>query len=124
MVRLLAVAACVVALAPRVVRAADEDATARARSHFEIGRGYFRLGNYSEALREFTAGYELAPRPQFLVNLGQCHRMLRDYDHARAMFEKFLAEAPADDPERAAVEQLLEELKGMSNPPAVAPAPA
>jgi tetratricopeptide (TPR) repeat protein len=120
-----AVAMVLVLAAALPARADDEQALARARSHFEIGRGYFRLGNYAEAVREFTAGYDLAPRPQFLLNLGQCYRALHENARARAMLEKFLADAPADDPERPAVLKLVEELKQQPDEraPAAAPAP-
>src|SRR5262245_51526681 len=88
---------------------AEEDSMARARAHFEVGRGMYRLGNYSEALREFSAGYQLAPKPQFLINLGQCYRKLNQLTRAHQMYEKFLAEAPPNDPERESVKRLLAE---------------
>jgi tetratricopeptide (TPR) repeat protein len=106
------------------------DGTARARTHFEAGRALYILGNYSDAIREFAAGYQLAPRPQFLLNLGQSHRKLGDLTKARDMFRRFLAEAPPDDPDRAAAKQVLDDVEReiaarpvAPPPPPVVPAP-
>jgi tetratricopeptide (TPR) repeat protein len=92
-------------------RAESPDGTARARTHFEAGRALYILGNYSDAIREFAAGYQLAPRPQFLINLGQSHRKLGDLPKARDMYRKFLSEAPPDDPDRAAAKQVLDDVE-------------
>src|SRR6185312_11895333 len=57
-------------------RAAGSDDEERARGHYEIGLGLYRLGDYRGALEEFAAGYELARKPGFLLNLGQTYRKL------------------------------------------------
>ena len=88
-----------------------DDPLGRARTHFEAGRALYQLGNYNEALREFGAGYELAPRPQFLLNLGQCYRKLNDLDKAREYYQRYLHEAPPTDPERAQAQQILVEIE-------------
>jgi hypothetical protein len=92
------------------VARADDERTVRARARFEAGRALYSLGDYEAALREFAAGYQQVPRPQFLINLGQTYRKLERFDKARQMYEKFLAEAPPDDPNRPAVAKILEEL--------------
>ena len=92
-------------------QAQAEDPVSRARTHFEAGRALYQLGNYDEALREFAAGYQLAPRPQFLLNLGQCYRKLDDLINARLMYERYLKDAPATDPERPQAEQILAEIE-------------
>jgi len=91
-------------------QAQSEDPVQRARTHFEAGRALYQLGNYNEALREFAAGYQLAPRPQFLLNLGQCYRKLDDLGNARLMYERYLKDAPASDPERPQAQQILAEI--------------
>jgi tetratricopeptide (TPR) repeat protein len=91
-------------------QAQSEDPVARARTHFEAGRALYQLGNYNEALREFAAGYQLAARPQFLLNLGQCYRKLDDLQNARAMYQRYLHDAPATDPERPQAQQILAEI--------------
>jgi tetratricopeptide (TPR) repeat protein len=96
----------------------------RARAHFEAGRALYSLGSYTDAVREFTAGYQLVPNPTFLINLAQAYRKLDDLPKARAMFEKFLAEAPTDDPYRPQSEQLLKQIGPAPPSPAPLPEPA
>ena len=86
------------------------DDLARARTHFEAGRALFHLGNYTESVREFAAGYQLAPRPLFLFNLGQCYRKLDDLTKAREMYQRYLRDAPPSDPERVEAQDELVEI--------------
>jgi tetratricopeptide (TPR) repeat protein len=104
-------------------RADDENQT-RARAHFEIGNGMYRLGDYSGALREFAAGYELTKKPGFLINLGQTYRKLHDLARAKEMYQRYLAVTPPDDPARAQVQLLLADIETelRAQPPA-APEP-
>jgi tetratricopeptide (TPR) repeat protein len=111
-------------LAPLQARAQSDDALARARTHFEAGRALYDLGSYSEAAREFAAGYRLAPRPQFLLNLGQCYRRLDQLDNAREMYRRFLADAPPDDRDRAQAAEVLAEIeRQIAERPAPEPSP-
>ncbi|HEY2743452.1 MAG TPA: tetratricopeptide repeat protein [Polyangia bacterium] len=132
----VAALACVASLAVSEARAQplpqNDDPVTRARTHFEAGRALYQLGNYNEALREFAAGYQLAPRPQFLLNLGQCYRKLDDLTNARSMYQRYLHDAPASDAERPQAEQILAEIekqiadeqaKNAPPPPVIAPAP-
>jgi tetratricopeptide (TPR) repeat protein len=128
-VRLLTLAvalALALVLAPLRARAEEEE-VARARAHYEIGLGLYQLGNYHEAIKEFSAGYQLSRRPQFLINLGQAHRRLHELDRATEMFRLYLAQAPPGDPERKQVEELLAEVTAeagtASSPPASAGSP-
>ncbi len=104
---------------------AEDDPVTRARTHFEAGRALYRVGNYAEALRQFQAGYQLAPRPLFLLNIGQCHRKLDDLPQARTALQRFLDEAPADAPERAQVRELLADVEReiSTRPPKPEPRP-
>ncbi|HEX9104999.1 MAG TPA: tetratricopeptide repeat protein, partial [Polyangia bacterium] len=102
------VAALVVSLSLAVpARAGSADDEERARGHYEIGLGLYRLGDYHGALKEFAAGYELAHRPGFLLNLGQTYRKLGELREARDMYRQFLAEAPHDDPARPEARKVL-----------------
>ena len=107
-------------------REPESDSDARARAHFEIGRGLYKLGSYNDAIREFAAGYLLAPRPGFLLNLAQSHRRLNHISEAKTFCERFLAEAPADEPGREQATALLAEIEREEaltpKPPAEAPA--
>src|SRR5258706_14880630 len=103
--------AAVVLLALSLPVAARADVTlTRARAHFEAGRAHYALGDYAQAIQEFTAGYQLVHKPEFLINLGQSFRRLNELDAARAKFEQFLAEAPTDDPYRPQARALIDEI--------------
>jgi tetratricopeptide (TPR) repeat protein len=105
------------------------DNAQRARAHFEAGRALYSLGNYESALAEFTAGYDLAPRPGFLVNIGHCQRRLQHLQQARDAYREFLRVAAQDAPESPQVRTALAEVDAQiaALPPAntpVAPQPS
>jgi tetratricopeptide (TPR) repeat protein len=100
--------------------ASAADADAEAKAHFEAGRQLYQSGDYRGAAREFDQGYKLAPRPQFLLNLGQAYRKLGDARAAREAYARWLAETPKGDPDRAEVEQVMAEMAAAA--PATAPA--
>src|SRR5262245_23936789 len=83
----------------------------RSRSHFEAGRALYDLGNYQDALREFTAGYQLYPNPKFLINLGQTYRKLGNLSKARDAFKGFLEKAHPSALEAQEVKQLLQKIE-------------
>src|SRR6478752_2217237 len=89
---------------------ADDD-NGRARAHYEIGNGMYRLGDYQGALREFAAGWELTKKPGFLINLGQTYRKLHDLARAKEMYQRYLAVTPTDDPARAQAQLVLADLE-------------
>jgi tetratricopeptide (TPR) repeat protein len=121
--RLMAVLFALV-FASGAARAQSSDDLSRARTHFEAGHALYNLGNYTEAQREFAAGYQLAPRPGFLLNLGQCARKLGNVERAQEMYRRFLAAARADDPQRAEATQVLAELdQQIADRPVVSPSP-
>lgn len=81
-----------------------------ARTHYAAGEQEYARGRWREALREFQAGYELSPRPEFLINFAQVYRKLGDYERAIAECERFLATAPAA-PLAAQAHRLLSQLR-------------
>jgi tetratricopeptide (TPR) repeat protein len=89
---------------------ADDDVQDRAHAHYEVGRGLYKLGDYRGALREFAAGYELVHEPGFLLNIGQTYRKLGDPENARALYRKFLDEAPPTHPSRPQAVLVMREL--------------
>jgi tetratricopeptide (TPR) repeat protein len=97
-------------------QAQSADDVSRAKTHFEAARALYSLGNYESALREFTSGYSLVPKPRFLLNIGHCHRKLAQYDKARDAYQRFLAEVPADDPDRAEAQRYLTEVENTPTP--------
>jgi tetratricopeptide (TPR) repeat protein len=105
---------------------AGGDEEERARAHYEIGLGLYRLGDYQAALKEFAAGYELAHKPGFLLNLGQTYRKLGELREARDMYRQFLAEVRADDAARPQAQKVLAEIEDAlrAQPPSAAPPPS
>jgi tetratricopeptide (TPR) repeat protein len=113
--------------------AASPGALAAAEAHYETGEGLFKLGRYEEALREFQIGYELEPRKEFLLDLGQVYRALGDYASAATEYAEYLRRAPPDDPLRDKVQRLQTEAQALARdaaaqtkqpPVATAPPPA
>jgi tetratricopeptide (TPR) repeat protein len=106
----LLLALLLLAVAVRTAAADDSAATKAARRHFERGEKLYALTRFSEALDEYQKAFEARPLPDFLFNIGQCYRNLGDYDSAIFSYRKYLTAAP-DAPNRAQVEQLIEELQ-------------
>lgn len=104
--RLLCTLLLLLAAAPAHADAALQ----RAKQDFDAGRALYEQGRYAEAHERFAAGYELVHRPRFLMNMGQCQRQLKQFDRARELFQRYLDEAPDDDPERARVIRFIAEL--------------
>jgi hypothetical protein len=96
----------------------------RARAHFEAGRALYSLANYEEALREFVAGYQVIPKPKFLLNMAQTYRKLGRLEEARGMYLRYLDEETPVEREqaRANVQALVHEIdQQLAMRPKVAP---
>ena len=117
--RLAVLLAAVLAFAAGAPASADAPASAPAalagdadvaREHFQLGERLFAVGKFADALGEYQAAYVAYPLPEFLFNIGQCHRNLHNYDQAIFSFEKYLQLKP-DAGNRPAVEQLIADLR-------------
>jgi tetratricopeptide (TPR) repeat protein len=100
---------------------ADEPRDGAARRHFFSGQEAYAGGRYADAVGEFTAGYALSPRPEFLYNIALAYRKLGRTRDAIDSLQRFLSEAPESQyaqPARA----LLNELEPPP-PPVVAEKP-
>jgi tetratricopeptide (TPR) repeat protein len=71
-----------------------------ARELFVRGEEAFAHGRYEDAIRDWQAAFELDPRPRLLFNVARAHERLGALETALATFERFLAEAPEDEPVR------------------------
>ena len=91
--------------------AADTDPLQRAQTHFRAGKTLYDLGNFQDAIREFAAGYALAPRPEFLINLAQAYRRAGELEQSKEMFQRYLDKAPANARERPQVRAMIAELE-------------
>jgi tetratricopeptide (TPR) repeat protein len=110
---LLALAPVSVLLSDRTAEArepADEAAVKRAQGYFRKGEKLFALGRFEEALAAYQQAFEEYPLPEFLFNIGQCHRNLGSYDQAIFSFRKYLRLKP-DAENREATEELIAELE-------------
>jgi Tfp pilus assembly protein PilF len=122
--RLWLVFALVACVMPSL-RAEETDRVARARLNFETGRLLYKQGDYTQAVKQFEAGYALVPRPQFLLNSGLCYEKLGELDRARDFYKRYLGEALPDDPDRERAAGLLAKIEARlaSTHPAEAPGP-
>jgi tetratricopeptide (TPR) repeat protein len=89
---------------------ADSSSVASARAHFERGKALYAAERYQDAIVEFQRGFELVPRPLFLLNMGHAHRKLGELRAARAMYQKYVDAVAPDDPDRAPVSELIGKL--------------
>jgi hypothetical protein len=78
---------------PRALAFAD-DATAQARSHYEMGLKLFDAREHEQALIEFEAANELKPRPAALFMMAQCEYLLGRLKDARTNYERYASENP------------------------------
>jgi tetratricopeptide (TPR) repeat protein len=90
-----------------------------------------RAENFREAIAAFEAGYAASPRPEFLLNIANCHRKLDDLAAARRFYRRFLDQAPADHPARPqsieylrAIEQIVADGLALDSRPVGPPAPS
>lgn len=86
----------------------DEDRV-EGRRRFQKGEEAFARGQFTEAMREYEAGYHLTRLPGFLINIAHCHRLSGDLRRARGYYRKYLLVAPTT-PRRAEVEEIITDL--------------
>jgi len=111
-------------LLPSVARAADSEA--QARTHFDQGQKLTAQGRYTDAISEFTSGWELSHKPLFLFNIAECARLAGERERARMNYQLYLEKDPQGKLAGKAKERLTElEQKAVQAPtPVAAPAPA
>jgi tetratricopeptide (TPR) repeat protein len=73
------------------------------RRHFKAGQDLYQQKRFLEAAREFEAGYAVAPRPLFLLNIGHAYRRANELIKAKNAYEALLKLQP-DLPQRTEVE--------------------
>ena len=99
----------VTVLAARIAYA-DDPETRAAKRYFARGEKLFALGRFDEAIEQYQKAYDAKPLPDFLFNIGQCHRNLGDFEAAIFSFKKYLKLAP-DAENRDQVEEYIAELE-------------
>jgi len=109
---LLAILVVALASSPATARTVP---AARAKAHFKAGKAAYAAGNFSEAAKEFSAGYMLDPKPGFLLNIAQSYRKAAEPKEALHYYQEYLKAAP-DSKLRLQVEGLIKELEEETRP--------
>jgi hypothetical protein len=78
----------------RPARAADDDVTVQARTHYDVGFKLFDAGSHEQALIEFERANELKSRPATLFMMAQCEYLLGRLKEARVHYERYITELP------------------------------
>src|SRR5262245_49757562 len=66
-----------------------------ARQHEEQGARLFDLQQYSEAIIEFRAAYQIDPQPVYLYAIAQAERQQGDCDKAIKSYQRYLDKSPS-----------------------------
>jgi len=67
----------------------------RAKALFDRAEKAYYLGRFREALALYSKAYDTLPLPGFLFNIGQCHRMLKQYEKAIFFYKGYLQASDA-----------------------------
>ena len=105
--RLLLVPLALLLLTPSVTLAQPAEVM-KARAAFKKAEVHFKLGEFKEALPLYKAAFRAKAMPEFLFNIGQCHRHLGDCTKANFFFRQFLMQRPRT-PHKAKLEKLIKE---------------
>ncbi|MBA3396677.1 MAG: tetratricopeptide repeat protein [Deltaproteobacteria bacterium] len=92
-------AAFIVALGLAGRPAVADDGAAQpsaARAHHERAIRHFEAQQYAEAIVEFQAAYQIAPRPELLYGIAQAERLRGNCERAIVAYETYLRTAPKD----------------------------
>ncbi len=73
---------------------ADDDVTARARAHYEMGLHLFDAREHDQALIEFITANELKPRPAAVFMMAQCEYLLGRLKEARTHYQDYVKQSP------------------------------
>jgi len=127
----LAIVAAMVCLAPTSALAAKAKSPAKspekveAQARFEKGLKAYNLGNFPDAIVEFSKAYDLFPEPVFLFNIAQAHRQSGNSERALFFYRRYLASDP-NAQNGAEVERRIHDLEAAvavkKDPPAATPA--
>jgi tetratricopeptide (TPR) repeat protein len=106
----LLLACALLAARPAAAQAPANEAARRAAAKklAQKATRKYNVGQFREALDGYTRAYDTFPAPGLLFNIGQCHRGLRQHEHAVRAYEAYLREQP-DAPNRTLVEELIGE---------------
>ncbi len=81
-----------------------------AEEGYRAGQRAYDLGNYDDAIRAFSAAYELMSHPSFLYNIAQAHRLRGDLRSAIFFYRAYLKLDP-ESKQRDAILRRVQELE-------------
>ena len=93
--------------APKARPKTQAERKALAKKLFDEAEKNYYLGRFEQALKLYSKAYEVLPLPGFLFNIGQCHRMMGNYERAIFFYRGYLRAKDARNKE--IVERLIKE---------------
>lgn len=87
-----------------------DDKLATAREHYRAATAAYEVGQFDEAIKEFSEAYKLKTDPTILFNLAQAYRLAGRKQDALRQYRMYLVKVP-NAPNRAEVEQRIAELE-------------
>ncbi len=93
--------------APKAKPKTQAERKALAKKLFEEAEKNYYLGRFGKALELYSKAYEVLPLPGFLFNIGQCHRMMGNYERAIFFYRGYLR--AKDTKNKEVVERLIQE---------------
>jgi tetratricopeptide (TPR) repeat protein len=81
---------------------------------YRIGLRHFEAREWSQARASFRRAYAHRAAPRLLFNIGSTYRRQGDRVRATRFYERFVAQAPADDPQRAFAMEILSSIEARS----------
>jgi tetratricopeptide (TPR) repeat protein len=85
------------------------DDVVAAQEHYIKGKRAFELGQYDEAISEYSLAYKAKDDPALLYNIAQAHRLAGHNGEAIRFYKIFIARVP-NSPSRAECERRIQDL--------------
>jgi tetratricopeptide (TPR) repeat protein len=71
-----------------------DDATEKARQHYQRATSLYDVGRFADAASEYEAAYQIKNDPALLFNLGQAYRYAGEYNKAIFAYRGYLRRVP------------------------------
>ena len=106
--RAIVVMALLVSSTARAQPAPAGDDVDIAKAHYNTGEVNYEHGRFADAAREFEEAYRLSGKAPLLYNVGKSYDGGNDFAHALDAYQRFLAAAPPDNPDRDFAQKRVE----------------
>ena len=83
---------------------------AQAKAHAMAARKLYGAKRYKEALKEFTAAYQLKPKSALWFNIGKCYEQSGEVPQALRSYRQYLREDPSTK-DRKEVEKAISDME-------------